>query len=59
MIDIISWYLSVGSSIYLIFFVRDAVEGFPRYKKAKLMDVVRGFGIPFVWPYLIFHMEIT
>ena len=56
--NFIADYLFVGVCIYLVFFIRDAYEGFPRFKNADFISVVRGLTVIIIWPYILWHMEI-
>lgn len=50
--NIIEWYLSVGGALYSCFFLRDALEGFPRLYPADLKSVLRGLCLIVLWPAL-------
>lgn len=54
------WYMSVGLSVYSIFFIKDAVSGFTKYGDGYgYPSFMRGFfGAIFVWPMLLWMMEI-
>ena len=54
------WYISVGASIYIIFFIKDAMSGFTRYDSDDgCSSVMRGiFGALILWPLLVWMMEI-
>jgi hypothetical protein len=51
--EFIKWYVSVGCSIYLICFIRDAVNGFKSFRKTDSLAILRGFVGAMIWPYLV------
>ena len=57
--QLITWYLSVGCAIYVVFCLKDLAQGLPRFRKATVMDILRGASIPFVWPFILWLMEIN
>lgn len=49
----LEWYLSVSAAIYLICLFGDAINGFQSFKKATVMDCLRGIAGVLIWPYII------
>ena len=58
MINFLLWYVSVGFSMWAVFFIKDALSGFKRFANADALAVVRGLCAILIWPYMIWLMEI-
>lgn len=53
----IQWYFSVAAAVYILFVIKDAVNGFKAFKQADITSVIRGIGGCLIWPYILWHMH--